>query len=183
MVRVGGLNPSGSERRVSGLAILDLDNKMFIYVGKLYKDSEIIRTILAYKPQVLAIDSPLGFATGFREVDLLMKKMGYPVLPPGWKSMRMLIERSLRLKNIIEKYNIYVIETHPRSALKSSGCSDIEELLEKERIILNINTKSLSRDEFDAMIAAIVAKHYVEDNVFRVEARDGIIHLLPKICE
>jgi predicted nuclease with RNAse H fold len=182
MVRVGGLDPSGSERRISGLAVLDLNNKMFIYVGKLYKDSEIIRTILAYKPQVLAIDSPLGFATGFREVDLLMKKMGYPVLPPGWRSMRMLIERSLRLKNIIEKYNIYVIETHPRSALKSSGCSSIEELLEREKITLNMNIWSLSKDELDAVIAAIVAKHYVEGDAFRVEARDGIIYLLPRIC-
>jgi predicted nuclease with RNAse H fold len=183
MVRVGGLDPSGSEKRVSGLAILDTNNSIFIYIGKLYKDIEIIHTILKYKPQVIAIDSPLGFATSFREVDLLMKRMGYPVLPPGWRSMRMLIERSLRLKNIIEKYNIYVIETHPRSALKSSGCSNIEELLREEKININVNIRSLSRDELDAMIAAIVAKYYVKGDAFKVEAHDGIVYLLPKICK
>ena len=177
MVRVAGLDPSGSPRRYSGLAILD-DHRL-IYVNKLKYDTDIVNTVLSYKPVVIAIDSPLSHARGFREVDLVMKREGYKVLPPGWRSMKMLIERSLRFKQVFEKHNIIVIETHPYSALKSSRCREYDELFDKHGIK---TPRLLSRDEYDAIVAALVAKYYVEDRAFRVEARDGIIYLLPRIC-
>ena len=177
MVRVAGFDPSGSIRRYSGLAILD-DNRL-LFVARLKYDTDIVNTVLSYKPAIIAIDSPLSHANGFREVDLLMKKKGYPVLPPGWRSMKMLIDRSLRFKSLFEKNNIVVIETHPYSALKSSGCSDYDELLEVHGIK---PPRILSRDEYDAIIAALVAKYYAEGRALKIEARDGRIYLLPRIC-
>lgn len=177
MVRVAGLDPSGSEKKYSGLAILD-DNQL-IYINKLKYDTDILSIVLTLKPVVLAIDSPLSFAESYREVDLLMKKHGYRVLPTGWLSMRKLVERSIRFKQAFEKNSIVVIETHPYSALKSSNCSDIDELIRLHDIRIH---RVLSRDEYDAIIAALVAKYYAENRVFRVEARDGILYLLPKIC-
>lgn len=177
MVRVAGLDPSGSDKKYSGLAILD--GNQLIYINKLKYDTDILDIVLSYKPVVIAIDSPLSYAEKYREVDLLMKKMNYRVLPPGWLSMKKLVERSIRFKQIFEKNNIVVIETHPYSALKSSNCCDIDELLKIHGIKLN---RVLSRDEYDAIIAALVAKYYTENHVFRVEARDGVIYLLPKIC-
>ncbi|MEM1675510.1 MAG: hypothetical protein QXX35_02470 [Desulfurococcaceae archaeon] len=177
MVRVAGLDPSGSEKRYSGLAIIN-DNQI-LFINRLKYDSDIVNVVLTYKPIVIAIDSPLSHAEIYREVDLLMKKLNYRVLPPGWNSMRKLVERSIRFKQVFEKNDIVVIETHPYSALKSSRCRDIDELLKIHNIVLN---KTLSRDEYDALISALVAKYYVENRVFRVEARDGVIYLLPKIC-
>ncbi|OYT37782.1 MAG: hypothetical protein B6U89_06835 [Desulfurococcales archaeon ex4484_58] len=177
MVRVAGLDPAGTPKRYSGLAVLD-DNRL-IYINKLRHDYEIVNTVLSLKPVVIAIDSPLSYANTYREVDLKMKRMGYKVLPPGWRAMRMLVERSLRFKELFEKNRIVVIETHPYSALKSSGCSSHDELFSRENIKID---KLLSRDEYDALIAALVAKYYVEGKVLIVSARDGIIYLLPRIC-
>lgn len=177
MVRVAGLDPSGSPRRYSGLAILD--NNKLLYIAKLKYDTDIVNTVLFYKPVIIAIDSPLSHAHSFREVDLLMKKKGYKVLPPGWRSMKMLIERSLRFKQLFEENNIVVIETHPYSALKSSGCRDYDELFKTHNIII---PRILSRDEYDAIVSALVAKYYAEEKCLKIEARDGIIYLLPKIC-
>lgn len=176
-MRVAGLDPSGTEKKYSGLAILN--NSILIYINKLKYDIDVVNTVLSLKPLVIAIDSPLSHAERYREVDLLMKKQGFRVLPPGWLSMKKLVERSIRFKQLFEKNNIVVIETHPYSALKSSGCSDIDELMKIHGIRLN---KVLSRDEYDALIAALVAKYYVENRVFTVEARDGVIYLLPRIC-
>lgn len=178
MVIFAGLDPAGTEKRPTGLAIIK--NNIFIFIGKLYRDNEIIDKILFYKPVVLAIDSPLSYSKGYREVDLLMKKLGYKVLPPGWRSMQILIHRSLRIKSILEKRGVKVIETHPLSALKSSGCKTLDELLAKLNI--KLETKNLSKDEKDAAIASLVAKFYYNNKSYMVKAKDGIIHLLPKIC-
>lgn len=179
MVIIAGLDLSGSDKRPSGIAVIK-DNS-FIFIGKLYRNTEIINTIIAYKPVIVAIDSPLSFAERYREVDLLMKKLGYRVLPPGWRSMRMLIQRSFLLKTELEKYGIRVIETHPLSALKSSGCRTLNDLLVK--LNFKINLENLSKDEKDAVIAAIVAKFFYEKKSCIIKARDGVIHLLPKICK
>jgi len=177
MVIVAGLDPSGTPRRYTGLTIIDDHN--IIYIGRLKHDEEIINTILRYKPVVVAIDSPLSYADGYREVDLCMKKLGFKVLPPGWRSMRMLISRSLAFKEVFERNNITVIETHPLSAFKSSNCASLEELTSKFKMEL---PRKPSKDEADSLIAALVAYSYITKSVFKVEAHDGIIYLLPKIC-
>ncbi len=177
MVVVGGIDPAATHRRPSGVAILYDNNLLFL--GKAYTDNEIIQPILNYKPVAVAIDSPLAYADKYRMVDLEMKRKGFRVLPPGWRSMRMLIERSLRLKNVLEGHGIAVIETHPLSALKNSGCS-FEKLVELHGISIS---RRISRDEADALIAALVAYYYVNDKAINISAPDGIIYLLPRICD
>ncbi len=178
MVIVAGLDLRARSDKPTGIAFLK-DNKL-VFVSKTYTDEEIIALLTRYKPLVVALDAPLSHANGFREVDKKMIRQGYRVLPPGWKSMKMLVSRALRIKALLSDKGIYVIETHPRSSLKSSGCS-IEELLgmvgiEKERI------RCLSRDEVDAVVAALTAYYYVRGEYVSVKDVDGEIILLPRIC-
>ncbi len=179
---VGGLDPSGSPRRPSGLALINIVSNEIVYAGLLHSDEEIIDTILKYKPSVIAIDSPLSLTKkGFREVDILMKKMGYPVLPPSWRGMRMLVIRSLRIMNELNRHGIIVIETHPKSALRSSNCKTAIDLFTE--IFGKYKHEWIShRDLCDALISSIVAKYYVEGNTIQVKASDGVIYLLPKVC-
>jgi len=93
--------------------------------------------------------------------------------------MRMLVDRALKLKSLFEEQGLLVVETHPRSALKSSGCRDYDELLNAHGIKVGY---SLSRDEYDAIVAALVARYYSEDRALKIEASDGVIYLLPRIC-
>ncbi len=182
MVIVGGIDPSSSPKRPSGIAIVSKDNILFI--AKVYYDSEIIGVIKEYKPIVVAIDSPLSHNKGFRKVDIEMKKHGYPVLPPNWPAMIKLIDRSLKLVEQIRSLGVEVIETHPKSALKSSGCKSIEELvLQRYRdheLVERIS--NCTKDEKDALIAALVALDYIESRATVIKASDETIYLLSKSC-
>lgn len=179
---VGGLDPSGSPKRPSGLALIDVVSNEIVYADLLYSDKEIIDTILKYNPSVIAIDSPLSLTErGFREVDILMKKMGYPVLPPSWRGMRMLVIRSLKIMNELNGHGIIVIETHPKSALRSSNCRTAADLFIK--IFGKCRHEWIFyKDLCDALISSLVAKYYVESNIIQVRASDGVIYLLPKVC-
>ena len=112
-----------------------------------------------------------------------MKKLGFKVLPPGWRSMKLLVDRAIRLKSLLEDKGIEVIETHPLSALRSSGYSDIEQLINGLGIAINIENKHLLKikDVADAIIAAIVAKLYLKSKTLKVSDVDGTIYLIPKI--
>ncbi len=179
MVVVAGVDLAAYQHRPTGVAVLSDSNVLFI--GIMHSDQEIIGLIQSYKPVAVAIDSPLAHAETYREVDILMKKHGYPVLPPGWRTMKPLVDRAVRIKKILEDNGIPVIETHPKSALRSSGCRSLDELLKNTGIEIDLKRK-LTRDEADALIAAIVARFYVENNALTVSARDGVIYLLPRIC-
>lgn len=120
---------------------------------------------------VIAIDSPFSLSSGYRSVDLEMISEGFRVFPPNF--IRGLVEKNLRLLDLLSRtHRGVIIETHPRSSEKSSGL--YKEALE------NILGSTLSRDEADALLCALVAvaleKGYTR--VFRAE--DGEIHILSR---
>lgn len=174
---VAGIDLAATSRRPSGVAVIS--DKTLLFIGKAYYDQEIIDIMRSAKPSVVAIDAPLSPSDRYREVDLLMKRSGYPVLPPGWRTMRLLVIRGVKLRETLQKYGIAVIETHPKSALKSCMCSLPAELF--SRVGINPGRR-LTRDEEDALIAALVAKYYIEGRAKSISAVDGVIYLLPKIC-
>ncbi len=178
---VGGLDLAGSPKRPSGLVILDTLSNTILYAGIVYDTEKIVNTITAYTPTVIAIDSPLSHSQrGYRLVDIELKRRGYRVLPPSWRGMKMLVDRALVImKRLVEK-NIAVIETHPRSALKSSRCETIWDLLVSTGI--KGLPQYLPKDVADAAISAVVAKFYVEGRAVYISASDGIVYLLPPLC-
>ncbi len=174
---VGGLDPSASPRRPSGVAVIELEGRRLARVELLRGDPEIVAALEGV--DALAVDSPLSIpaAGAFREVDLEMMRRGFRVLPPSWRGMSMLVERSTRLLRMI---GAPAFETHPRSALAASGCRGVEELLGA----LGISHGALpgSRDALDAVIAAAVALEVVEGSATEVRAPDGSIYLIPGVC-
>ncbi|MEM0001713.1 MAG: hypothetical protein QXV54_05975 [Desulfurococcaceae archaeon] len=180
-----GLDLSGSEERYSGISIIHvMENTKIdvVFVGKMYTNEEITRTLMKHGVCIVAIDAPLTTPTTgkyFREVDLELIKMGYRVLPPSWASMKKLVERAIKLTKELRGLGISVIETHPTSSLKSSGCSSFEELLKK----LNLEIpRKLSKDEVDAVISAIVCAFHVLNRDIVVKSKNGEVSLLPRIC-
>ncbi len=178
MVKVAGLDLRARQDRPSGIAFLQ--KRRLIFISKVYGDEEILSLLDKYKPKIVAIDSPLSHSRGFRRVDRKMIKMGYKVLPPGWPAMRKLVSRAIRLREILERRGVLVIETHPRSSLLSSGCS-IWELMVREGLEQSL-IRDLSKDEIDALIAALTAYHYMIGDYVSVKDVDGEIILLPRIC-
>ncbi len=179
---VAGLDLAGSPRNPSGLAILSLQREVIV-LKLLYSDKEILDALAEHRPLVIAVDAPLSVpGEGLRRVDRKMISLGYRVLPPGWRSMRMLSERAVKLKDLIERnLNAVVIETHPLSALKSSSCSSIDELIRE--LELTCNVESASVHEVDALISSLVALRYLSGMSLVISEVDGVVHLLGKVCE
>ncbi|MCY0859301.1 MAG: DUF429 domain-containing protein [Sulfolobaceae archaeon] len=151
---------------------IDLAVKRKTYVALLLKKQEGIEVhvfpknndeeIIEYceGSEVVAIDSPLSYTKGFREVDKEMIRRGYKVLPPSW--MNSLVERALNLSKAFNK----VIETHPTSSAKNLG--------------LNWKDYSKVKDEFDALLCSLVAYLYDRKEAMEIKAVDGRIYLVPK---
>jgi|YelNatPaOPRAMG01_1025707.scaffolds.fasta_scaffold70649_2 predicted nuclease with RNAse H fold len=180
-----GLDLSGSERKSSGVSIVEvgkgLDIKV-LYVGRLRSNSEITELLLKHYVRAVAVDSPLTLPSRgkhFREVDLKLVKMGYRVLPPSWASMKKLTVRAINLVKELKSLGILVIETHPTSSLRSSGCDSFDELAGKLHLELS---RELSKDEKDAVIAAVTCAFHLLNKDIVVKDEDGEIAILPRIC-
>jgi predicted nuclease with RNAse H fold len=181
-----GVDLSASTKRPSGVAIIRATKERRfqpIFIGLLYSDDEIMDVITKHGAQIVAIDSPLTRPLNgghYRAVDLAAKKMGYRVLPLTWRGMDKLVSRGITLANKLVSAGVKVIETHPSSALRSSGCADVKLLC--SRLEIDTSGYSLSKDEESGLIAAIVAGFYYFGASTVIKERDGEIHLLPRIC-
>lgn len=126
-------------------------------------DDEIVN--YCKESKIIAIDSPLTFTKGFRNVDKEMKRRGYRVLPPSF--MESLVKRAIKLSDIISKVtSSKIIETHPTSSMKKLG--------------IDWKTFTNVKDEIDAVICALVAYSYDLGLAEKISANDGEIYLLPK---
>ncbi len=179
--RVLGLDLSGSPKNPTGYAIV-IDGDLVEY-GIVHSDEEIEYIVRRLRPNIVVIDAPLSLSRGFREVDKEMLKRGFKLLPPGWKGMRKLVFRALKIKNYCERRGIKVLETHPRSALKNTGLEDIRNALSKfVNIGEDVELEKLSKDTLDAIICATVGWAYANRKVEVISAKDGKIFLLRKVA-
>ncbi|MEZ0393877.1 MAG: DUF429 domain-containing protein [Desulfurococcaceae archaeon] len=171
-----GIDLRGSRRRPTGLASFD---GRLLRTRVAFSDEEILGFVRDLSPVAVAIDAPLSMASGYRLVDREMIRRGYRVLPPGWKGMRVLVERAIYIASELAREGYVVVETHPLSSLKSSRCSSAAELFSA----LGIAASPYStKDELDAAIAALTAFYYARGLYEVVSSADGAIVLLPGIC-
>lgn len=181
-MRVAGLDLAASPRKCSGYAVMDVSSRVLERVNCLYDDTEIISTINSDRVELVALDAPLVEEPVYRVVDRIARSLGYPVLPPTLGPMRLLTRRAWTLYTRLKEIGVTVIETHPRSALISSGCSSVGELLAKLGVVTKASLDSLSRDEVDAVISAIVAYCYVTRLCLcEVRGVDGVIYIISRI--
>ncbi len=144
-------------RRPSALCITRFP--IVTYLG-FVNDEELINMIRFLEVQVVAIDAPLSLPEGpWRKVDLEAKRRGLKVLPPGWKGMRKLTEKGIRIKRILESYGIEVIETFP-SAMR----------------VPLVHAFPEQKDMLDSAKACSTACAYAKGLAKSVRAEDGIIY-------
>ncbi len=177
---LAGLDLAGSEKRITGLAIGDSTGRVLL-LREAGEDKEILELLIGHRVTLVALDAPLSHAQGYRHVDLEARRRGFKLLPPGWRGMRMLVERALRLGERLEANGVRVIETHPRSALLNAGCSYDEwrRCLSSYLSLEDIEVRRLSRDLVDALIALAVAVSYAKGAAEVIKGNDGEIWLLP----
>lgn len=179
-MRVSGLDLAAESRNCSGYAVVDLEIMALTKVICLHSDEEIVSTVVSDGVRVVSVDSPLVREPVFRAVDREAIRRGFRVLPPTLGYMRKLAQRGWGIRERLSAEGVEVIETHPSSALRSSGVSDPFVLAE----MLGVDTgvyrrKRLNRDLRDALVSALVGLCYVrKDCLLTVSAEDGVIYLV-----
>jgi len=178
-----GIDLAANPHRCSGFVAIDAKELAVVEASCLTEDDEIIESVKSYQRPVVAIDAPLGFGNGsMRKVDRKMISLGYRVFPPGFSHMRSLTLRALSLVKKLKELGVVVIETHPKSVLKSTCCKTVDELAGR----LNIRSFELAsknvRHVMDALIAAIASLCYDLGCSYVVEEVDGTIWLVKKLC-
>ncbi len=135
-----GIDLAGDEKNITGMAFINEK----VILDSLHTNNEILNFIDKFKPEVIAIDSPLSFyVKHFRECDLELRKE-FKILPLTFKGMQKLTKRGIYLK---KKIRGKVIETYPHASRKKLK----DEL--KKYTFKNMH-------EEDALICALVAKAY-----------------------
>lgn len=192
-MRVVGIDLAGSEKRETGFCVLD---GMDASTSIVHTDKEIIDRIEEVKPDLIAVDAPLSLPEGrksieertgihLRECDKELLRRGIKFFPVTLGPMRRLTERGIRLKKILEKSGLKVIEVYPGGAQdvlkiprKQRGLDKLRNGLEK----LNINglTLRMNGHELDAVTSAFVGKLLLEGRSERLgDTKSGIV--MPKL--
>jgi predicted nuclease with RNAse H fold len=181
--KVAGLDLAALERNCSGYALIDLESSRLVKLKCLYGDEDIVANILADNVKVTSIDSPLAKEPKLRSVDRLAISSGFRVLPPNLGYMSRLTVRGWNIYKRLTSAGVTVIETHPRSALKSSRANSVDDLTRKLGIDVGVyGSQKLRKDLQDAIVAAIVSLCYVRrDCLSHIAAEDGVIYLIKPI--
>ena len=178
---VAGVDPGLGPRRTGIAIVVRSGSKWVLIETRLVSLEEAAGILEALRPHVVAVDSPLSPpppGSPWRRVDLLGKRLGLRLLPPGWKGMRRMVMRVVQL--LVER-GLPVIETHPSSVVRVSGCRSAEVLVALCFDV--VLARPASRDEWDAAVSACVARMYAEGRIARIEASDGSIWLVePGLC-
>ncbi|MEM7826006.1 MAG: DUF429 domain-containing protein [Candidatus Aenigmatarchaeota archaeon] len=194
-MKVVGIDLAGSEKRETGFCFLN--ENMEAKVFTVFSDKEILENVKKFRPDVVAIDAPLALPKGrksleekgeihLRKCDEELLKMGIKFFPITLGPMRKLTERGIKLRKILEKCKIKVIETYPGAAqdlLRLPRAKKNRRKLLKglKRIGIKNLRKDLTEHELDAVTCALVGMMYLRGNFLALGEKKEILMILPKI--
>jgi len=167
-MRAIGLDLAGRATNPTGFCLIIEEGETKNSDTKLlFSDEELVTSIEAAKPDVIAVDAPFWFPHGpmgkvvpFRNSELLLMKRGFRPLSPALPTMQELAMRAGRLVKVLRDRGYRVIEVFPRAS---------------ERILGLSKEPRKNQDEYDALLAALTGKAFIEG---KFEDLDGIV--IPK---
>ncbi|WP_158537561.1 DUF429 domain-containing protein [Bradyrhizobium sp. MOS003] len=179
--KIIGIDLTGAEKRPSGFCVLDGNAAV---TSTINADAEMLSRILAEKPALVSIDSPLSLPEGrisvsdddpgrsefgiMRRCERELKRRGINVYPALLPSMQRLTERGMRLAETIRKHGIPVIESYPGAAQdimgiprKGAGEKYLKQGLAEFGISGPFETEAVTHDELDAITSAVVGSFFL----------------------
>lgn len=169
-MRALGIDLTGSEKRPSGIALLE--NYSVSYTHRVKRDDDIISLAVASNADVISIDSPLSLPEDskkiYRDCELVLKRRGIGVYWCLLPSMKALTMRGIRLATRLRLLRLHqqcVIESYPGAAQdllgvprKNKGLDALRAGLQKYGVSGDLD---VSHDELDAVTAAVVGILYL----------------------
>jgi predicted nuclease with RNAse H fold len=180
MAKIIGIDLAGMEKNDTGFCIL-VDRNAVVKI--LHRDLEILAEIEKEKPDLICIDGPTTLPMQMmRKCDVELQQYG--AIPPMIGGMRYLTMRATKLHEALEK-KYRTIEVHTTSTAKILGFWDAEptrrqKALMKMGITGDVDKRILTKDEVDAIVAAITGYLYLEGKTVEVGDKEGKI-VIPRI--
>lgn len=189
-----GIDLAGVETRPTGMCVMD--GRLCARTCLLYTNDDIVWQIIKAKPGVIAIDAPLALPRGreslarrnnihLRECDRELLRMGIKFFPITLGPMRLLTERGVWLRKILEDKGLMVIETYPGAAQdilhiprKGKGLDKLAEGLSLAGVKgLDV---TMNADELDAVTCALVGIMYLTGEYREIGDPDEMLMILPR---
>lgn len=183
-MRVAGLDLAGNPKNPSGLCILDVSGESKTVSTKIvYSDEEILEALKQYIPELTAVDAPLTFDGRNRECDELLREYG--ALPVTLRGMEVLAKRGSQLAVELKESNLEAIEVYATGSAKILGLYDKKDPVMQKNLLNSglkggLENKFLSRDELDAISAALTAYLHQQNQTREVGGVDGVI-IVPEV--
>jgi len=183
-VAVAGLDLAGSPKNESGYCLLSVeDGVKSVQTQVLYSDEEIFSELLKSSLDLVAVDAPLVYNGVNRRCDELLH--GYGALPVTLRGMEFLARRGSGLAREFSRLNLRHIEVFSTASAKILGVYSRNDFtLQKNMMALGLqgdmNGKILSRDELDAVLAAITGYLYLERQTREVGDESGVV-VVPEV--
>lgn len=194
---VVGIDLAGSERRDTGFCVMD--SLMRCRTQVLHTDEEILEATISAAPSVVSIDAPLFLPKGrkslevkgpphFRECDRELLRMHIRFFPISLGPMRMLTARGMKLRAVLEREGLEVIESFPGAIQdilhmprKQDGLPLLAKALGDHGIKLGRRGSELNGDELDAVTSALVGLLYKRGEYRAIgDPTEGLM-ILPKV--
>jgi predicted nuclease with RNAse H fold/uncharacterized protein YprB with RNaseH-like and TPR domain/dephospho-CoA kinase len=194
---VVGIDLTGSEARPSGWCVLRGPHAETCTVSS---DDEMFSRVIAERPALVSIDSPLSIPFGrvrvedddpgreqfgiMRRCERELKRRGINVYPCLLPSMQGLTRRGMRLAERFRSAGISVIESYPGAAQdimgiprKGAGAEFLKQGLADFGIKGPFRDHSVSHDELDAITSAIVGSFFLSGHfeALRGPSEDALI--------
>ncbi len=158
-MRVVGLDLAGSQRNDTGWCLLaDTGGVKAVACRLLHSDDEIMSGLRDARPDLVAVDAPLTYSGARRACDEALREYG--ALPVTLRGMEALAVRGRGLAQKMRSGGFRFIEVNSQASARILGVYDRNDFtMQKAMMALDlegdVNSKILSRDELDAVVAAV----------------------------
>lgn len=201
--RIVGIDLTGSEKRGSGWCVLEGASAETLTV---HTDEEMVGRIIALKPDLVSIDSPLSLPFGrtvvtdddpgrqqygiMRKCERELKRRGVNVYPALLPSMQGLTRRGMLLAARIRSEGIAVIESYPGAAQdimaiprKGAGIEYLKRGLSDFGIEGPFISEEVTHDELDAITAALVGSFFLAGKYEALSGPTEGALIVPKLTD
>jgi predicted nuclease with RNAse H fold/dephospho-CoA kinase len=201
--KIIGIDLTGSEKRGSGWCSLHGHRAE---TDTVFRDDDIIARVVAERPNIVSIDSPLSLPFGrttvtdddparaefgiMRRCERELKRRGINVYPSLLPSMQGLTQRGMMLADRIRAHGIPVIESYPGAAQdimgiprKGAGPEYLKRGLSEFGIRGAYETNDVTHDELDAITSAVVGSFFLSDQYEALRGPTEGALIIPKLSE
>jgi predicted nuclease with RNAse H fold len=183
-MRVVGLDLAGSPKNETGFCLLaDSGGKKAVATRLLHSNEEILSELKASRPDLVAVDAPLIYHGERRGCDELLREYG--ALPVTLRGMETLAQRGKALAAELDDYGFAYIEVYAKASAKILGVYHKDDFpMQKAVMGLDLqgelNSRILTRDELDAVVAAVTGYLHLMGQTRTVGDSSGMV-VLPKV--